>query len=183
VRTDLVRPLDDRLDVLDAPCLENDVADRDEQGPLVDRRDDRLLVPADDDLRPARRLGLLEIADGWKVLLLVHDPSPLAAQVEAREDDGLGDRHVLVHHGRAGRRSDQAGDLVADGDRQLPPAFAPGPDAARVPRLRVPDQAVRGLGGHRPQRVADQVRRLREDREALAVVGQLHGASVEPRTG
>jgi hypothetical protein len=182
VCADLVRPLDDRLHVLDAPGLEDHVADRDEQRPLVDRRDDRLLVPADDDLRTARLLRLLDIADGWEVLLLVHDSPPLAAQVEAREDDRLGDRHVLVHPGRAGRRTDQARDLVADGDRQLPPALAPGPDAARVPRLRVTGQAVRGLGGHRPQRVADQVRRLREDRKALAVVGQLHGASVEPRT-
>ena len=41
VRADLVRPLDDRLDVLDAPGLEDHVADRDEQRPLVDRRDDR----------------------------------------------------------------------------------------------------------------------------------------------
>ena len=183
VRADLVRPLDDRLDVLDAPRLEDHVADRDEQGPLVDRRDDRLLVPADDDLGAARLLRLLEVADGREVLLLVHDPPPLAAQVEAREDDRLGDRHVLVHDRRAGRRADETPDLVADGDRQLPPAFAPGPHAARVPRLRVPGQAARGLGGHRSQRVADQVRRLREDREALAVLGQLHGANRTTRTG
>src|SRR4029453_6425744 len=35
VRPDLVRTLDDRLDLLDAPGLEDDMADRDEQRPLV----------------------------------------------------------------------------------------------------------------------------------------------------
>ena len=173
VGADLVRALDDRLDVLDAPGLEDDVADRHEQRPLVDRGDDLLLVAADDDLGPAGLLRLLEVPDRREVLLLVHDPPPLSAQVEAREDDRLGDGHVLVHHRRARRRADQARDLVADGDRQLPPALAPGPDAARVPRVRVLGQAALGLGGHRAQRVADQIRRLREDREALAVVGQL----------
>ena len=41
VRPDLVRAADDRLDVLDLPRLEEHVADRDEQRPLVDRVDDR----------------------------------------------------------------------------------------------------------------------------------------------
>jgi hypothetical protein len=67
----------------------------------------------------------MEVADGREVLLLVDDPVPLAAEVEAREHDRLGDRHVLVHHRRARRRADQSADLVADGDRHVPPALAP----------------------------------------------------------
>jgi hypothetical protein len=35
-----------------------------------------------------------------------------------------------VHHGRAGRRADDAADLVADGERHLPPALGPRADAA-----------------------------------------------------
>ena len=45
VRADLVRAADDRLDVLDLARLEEDVADRDEQRPLVDRVDDRRRRP------------------------------------------------------------------------------------------------------------------------------------------
>ena len=178
VGADLVRALDDRLDVLDPSRLEDDVADRDEQRPLVDRLDDRLLVRAHDDLRAAGALGLLEVAHGREVLLLVDDPVALPVEAEAREDDGLGDRHVLVHDGRAGRRSDEAAHLVADGDRHVPPAFAPGANTARVPAPRVFGEAALGLGRHRAERVADQVRRLREDRKPLAVVGQLHFAQL-----
>src|SRR5436189_110556 len=44
VGADLVGACDDRLDVLDLRRLEEDVADRDEQRPLVDRVDDRAVV-------------------------------------------------------------------------------------------------------------------------------------------
>jgi len=36
--------------------------------------------------------------------------------------------------------------------------------------------APRGLGGHRAERVVDQVRRRLEDREAIPVLAQLHGS-------
>ena len=63
VSADLVRALDDRLDVLDAAGLEDHMADRDEQRALVDRLDDRLLVRADDDLGAACPLPLLQVTD------------------------------------------------------------------------------------------------------------------------
>ena len=102
VGADLVGALDDRLHVLDPPRLEDDVADRDEQRALVDRLDDRLLVGADDDLGTAGALRLLEIAHRREVLLLVDDAVPGGLEVEAGQDHGLGDRHVLVHHRRSG---------------------------------------------------------------------------------
>ena len=74
MRTGLLRPPDDRLDVLDLARLVENVTDRDEQRPLVDRIDDRLAVLADDDLEI--RLRLVEVADGGEVAALVHDAIP-----------------------------------------------------------------------------------------------------------
>ena len=145
VGPDLVRPPDDRLDVLDAPRLEDDVRDRDEERALVDRVDDLLFVAADDDLGAALRL--LEIADRGEVLLLVDDPVPFASQVEAGEDDCLGDGHVLVHDRGSRRRAHQPADLVADGERELPPALAPGADARGCPTT----SHIRGRGARHPR--------------------------------
>ena len=44
---------------------------------------------------------------------------------------GLAHRDVLVHHHAAGRRADDAADLVAHGQRHAPPASA----HARTPRV------------------------------------------------
>ncbi len=101
VRAHLVRAPDDPVDVLDLRGLEEDVADRDEQRALVDRVHDLAVVLADDDLEVALRL--VEVADGREVAALVDDPVPLRRGLEAGEDDGLGDRDVLVHHRRARR--------------------------------------------------------------------------------
>ena len=69
---DLVRAADDRLDLLDLAGLEEHVADRDEQRPLVDRVDDRAVVLADDDLEVGLRL--VEVAHRGEVPPLVDDP-------------------------------------------------------------------------------------------------------------
>src|SRR5207249_3390633 len=69
---------------------------------------------------------------------------------------------------------DDAPDLVADGHRHRPPALAPGADPAGRPRARVLGQPPLRFGGHRAERVVDQVRGLPEDREALAVGEELH---------
>jgi len=124
-------------------------------------------------------LCLVEVAHGREVALLVDDPSARAVEIEAREDNRLGDGDVLVHRDGPGRSADQPTDLVADGQRQLPPALAPGANAPRVPVARVAEDALLGGRGHRPERVVDQVGRLREDREALAVVEEFrHRARV-----
>ena len=57
VRAGLARAADDRLDVLDLAVLEQDVADRDEQRPLVDRVHDRGVVVDGDDLEAAAAPG------------------------------------------------------------------------------------------------------------------------------
>ena len=69
--TSLVGAADDRLDVLDLPGLEQHVAHRDEQRPLVDPLEDLGVVVADDHLE--LRLGLVEVADGGEVPALVDD--------------------------------------------------------------------------------------------------------------
>src|SRR6266511_3309842 len=102
--------------------------------------------------------------------LLVDDPPALALEAEAREDDGLGDRHVLVHRRRARRGADDPADLVADRQRKLPPALAPGPDPARFPGVRVVRKPALGVHGHGSERVVDQIRGLGQDRELVAVV-------------
>ena len=171
VRADLVRAPDDPLDVLDLRRLEEDVADRDEQRALVDRLHDLAVVLADDDLEVALRL--VEVAHGREVAALVDDPVPLRRGLEAGEDDRLGDRDVLVHHRRAGGRADDAADLVADRQRHLPPALAPGADPTLAPRARVLGEPLLRLRRHRAERVVDQVGRVLEDRELGAVVEQL----------
>ncbi len=167
----LVRRLDDRLDVLDLTRLEEHVRDRDEQRPLVDRLHDALVVGRNHDVGPS--LGLVQVANRGEVALLVDDPATGAGEVEAREHDRLGDRHVLVHRHRSRRRADQAGDLVADRQRHLPPSLAPGADAAGLPVVRVVEHTSLGRRRHGTERVVDQVRGLREDREAIAVFGEL----------
>ena len=103
VGADLVRPPDDRLDLLDLAGLEEHVADRHEQRPLVDRVDDGAVVLADDHLEIGLRL--VEVAHRGEVPLLVDDP--VARRVdreERREHDRLGDGDVLVHHRRVRAR-------------------------------------------------------------------------------
>ena len=68
-------------------------------------------------------------------------------------------------------------DQVADAEDRVPPALAPRARAARRPLARELLQPPLRLGGHRAERVVDQVRRRLEDREAIAVVGELGHAS------
>ena len=171
MRAHLVRAADDRLDVLDLRVLEEDVADRDEEGALVDRVDDRGVVRHRDDLEP--RLRLVEVADRREVRLLVDDPGPLVRLGKAREDNGLGDGHVLVHDDRVDGRAEDPAELVADRPRHVPPALAPAANPALAPHPRVLPQIVLGRRGHGREGVVDEVRAGREDREAVAIVGRV----------
>jgi hypothetical protein len=162
----------DCLHVLDPRGLEEDVRDRDEQRTLVDRSNDRFAVGNDDDVQ--LRLRLVQVAHAREVPLLVDDA--IAAGVdraEAREDDRLGDRDVLVHHRRPGRRADDAPDLVADRERHLPPSLRPGADTALLPCARVLGDAILCGCRHRAERMVDQIRRLRQDRKAIPVRRQI----------
>ena len=169
VRADLVRAPNDRLDVLDLRLLEQDMADRDEERALVDPLDDLLVVLAHDDLEVGLRL--VEVAHRREVGALVDDAVPCRVdRPEAREHDRLGDRDVLLHHRRAGRRPDDAPDLVADAHRRRPPALRPRADPALRPHARELGEPLGRLPRHRPERVAREVRRPLEDRELGAVV-------------
>ena len=169
VRTDLVRSLHDRLDVLDLRLLEEDVADRDEQRALVDPLDDLLVVLADDDLEIGLRL--VQVANGREVRALVDDAVPRRIdRPEAREHDRLGDRDVLLHHRRSG------------GAPTMRPIWSPtrigvshqpsaqDADPALGPHARELGEQLRGRARHRPERVAREVGRALEDRELRAVV-------------
>ncbi len=179
MRAGLVRTPHDRLDVLDLGGLEEDVADRDEERPLVDRLDDLLVVLADDDLE--LRLRLVEVAHRGEVPALVDDAVPgRLGREETAEHDRLGDRDVLMHHGRPGRRADDPPDLVADGHRCRPPALAPGADPPLAPHARVFGEPLLGPARHRRERVVDEVRGVLEDRELGAIVEELpHRRSVD----
>src|SRR5689334_24996179 len=54
-----------------------------------------------------------------------------AREVEARMDERLADRDVLVHHDFAGARADDLAYKIADRARHLPPALFPCAYAAR----------------------------------------------------
>ena len=175
MRADLVRAPHDCGDVLDLGRLEQHVGDRDEERALVDRVDDRRVVRDDDDLE--LRLRLVQVADRREVPVFVDDAVPTRIdRPKARQHDRFGDRDVLMHDRRTGRGADDSADLVADLERHRPPSLGPRADAARLPRVRVLGDAILGPRGHRAERVVDQVRRIGEDRELRAVVGQLHRA-------
>ena len=179
-RADFAGAANDRLDVLDLAVLEQDVADRDEQRPLVDGVGDGRVVRDSDDLEI--RLCLVEVANGREVRLLVDDPVPLARTREAGEDDRLGDGHVLVHDDGARQRAEDPPELVADRDRHVPPPLGPGPDAALAPCARVFAEVVLRRRGHRGERVVDEVRAGVEDREAAAILGRVDDHDCAART-
>ena len=170
VRADLVRAADDRLDVLDLARLEEDVADRDEERPLVDPLDDLLVVLADDDLEV--RLRLVEVADGREVAALVDD-------AVAGRDRPAGSRRA-----RPPRRSRRSGASRSSpgGAPTIRPIWSPtvhgvahqpsAQDAnpALRPHARELGQTLGRLPRHRPERVAHEVRRVLEDRELAAVL-------------
>ena len=181
MRADLLAAALDRGHVLELGDLVEHVADGDEQRPLVDRLEQRVQVRHDLDL--GARLRLEQVAHRGKLALDVDDAVSRRLQPEAGEDDHHRDGHVLVHARRAGACADDPADLVADGQRHVPPALAPRADAARLPHARVLGEAVLGRGRHRGQRVVDQVGRVGQDREAVAVGGDVHAREYRLRPG
>ena len=176
VGTGLLGPPLHRCHVLQLRRLEEHMAQRHEERSLVDRVDQRIQVG--DDLDLCVRLRLEQVAHRRELAFDVDDPVARRSQPEAGQDDGDGNRHVLVHADGAGRGADDPADLVADRERHLPPAFAPRADPARPPHPRVLGEPLLGGSRHRRQRVVDQVGRLREDRKAVPVGGDVHGRRV-----
>src|SRR5205085_148474 len=124
---------------------------------------------------------LVHVAHAREVLALVDDAVALARPLKAREDDGLGDRNVLVHAHGAGGCTDDPPDLIADRERHRGPRRRPRADASLRPRPRVVGDAVLDGGRHRAERVVDQVCRVLEDREAVAVLEQLRHLTMNSR--
>src|SRR5262245_17492875 len=86
VSADIVSAAHDRLDVLDLGRLEENVRDRHEQRPFVDRAGDRLVVWHDDDLE--LRLRLVQVANTREVAFLVDDAAAQRVDgTEARQND------------------------------------------------------------------------------------------------
>ena len=78
-----MRPPNDRLDVLDLAGLEEDVADWDEQCPLVDRLEHGGVVGDDLDVRASPSLRLVEVANRRKLALAVDDAVARPLELEA----------------------------------------------------------------------------------------------------
>src|SRR5437764_14370316 len=108
----------------------------------------------------------------WEVERFADDLIALAGEVEARMDERLADRDVLVHDDFARLRADDFTDQIADRARHLPPAFFPGANAARRPQLGLLVQAVAGAGRHRAERVRGHINALREGREFVSPLNQ-----------
>src|SRR5262249_906660 len=100
-----------------------------------------------------------------------HDDLPPGVVVaEARRDDPLRHRHVLVHRDRVLLDVQDRGEQVAGLPADLPPPFVPGAHPPRRPGVGEVLQVLRRLPRHRPQRVAHQVRARLHDRELAAPV-------------
>src|SRR5438552_697446 len=93
-----------------------------------------------------------------------------AAPVETGGDDGLANRHVRMHSDFALSGADDFPDQVADSDGHLPPAFFPGPDAARRPDVGVFVEPIASPARHGAERVADQIDRFVENGKFFAPV-------------
>ena len=94
MRSDLVRAPHDRLGVLNLARPVEDVAERDEQRPLVDRFDDRSVVRDDDDLE--LRLSLVLVANRGEIAGLVDDAVP--ARVDRSFEIGIVVQRFDVFH-------------------------------------------------------------------------------------
>jgi hypothetical protein len=171
VRARVVGAADDRVDVLDLAVLVEHVADRHEQRALVDRLHDRPVVLDRDDLEVGLRL--VQVAHRGEVRLLVHDPVAHARVAEAGEHDLLRDGDVLVHDDRPRGRPQDPRELVAHRERQLPPALAPGADAALAPGAGVLEEPRLRGRRHGGERVVDQVDAVAEDRKPVAAGEEL----------
>src|ERR1051325_4892437 len=164
-RADLVRSLCYGARVLQRGALEEDVREWDEQSLFVNGREQAFeryrdaVVRLDllDSESAVARVRLVGVHDGREFELGVDDlvASRLGRGVEAGEDDGHADRDVLVHRDRASVGPDDSADLVAHGERHLPPAFGPRAHAARRPGFGVGVQALERLARHRAEAVRD----------------------------
>src|SRR3989442_1019789 len=188
VRADAVGALDDGAGVYDERTAEKDEGNGDEESGVVnggeeffERQADAVLAGDGFDAGAVAALLVVEVLDGWKFEIGHHDFVARASEIEARGDDGLGERDVLVERQFPGRGADEGGDLVADARGHLPPAFFPSADAARVPEVGIIAQPVIDSAGHGAEGIADQIGGALEDGEFLAPVEKIiHSAGSLP---
>ena len=88
---------------------------------------------------------------------------------QARQNQRLTNRNVLVHDHRVCVSSDNPGDLVTERHRLVPPPFGPRAHAARRPDVGVFVQTIVSRPRHRAQTVRDQVNRSVQNRKLRAV--------------
>ncbi len=166
MRADLVRAPDDRLDVLDLGLLEEDVADRDEQRPLVDPLDESPVVLAHDDLEI--RLRLVQVANGREVRRARRRPGCAVASTWRKHESATASAIATFWCMTVdpGGRADDPPDLVSDPDQGVshqPSAHERMPRSAHMRAYSASRSAApRGIA---PSEWLDEVRRLLEDRE------------------
>ncbi len=110
-------------------------------------------------------LLVIEVLNGGKFQVGHHHFVARAAEIEARADDRLDERHVLMQRNFAGSSADERCDLVANADGHVPPALFPGAHAALGPGVRVSAHFVVYGARHGPEGIADHIRRAVENRE------------------
>jgi len=173
-RAGLAAPPRDRGDVGECAGDVVRVRDDDEQRARVDRLENALgrngapVVGLHDARQRSEALPLLaNVRHRRELQRLVDDFVALAAEVQARRERGEEQRDVRPERDAAGGRADDRADAVGDlGDARQP----------TLPRLRplgapfAPIRVERGARAERrgAHRVADEIRRVGEDRKLLA---------------
>ncbi len=163
---------------MDIGRFEQDVRDTNHRRSFIDRIQQPACIDSDavlrwDDLDPGRKPALLvdQVENRREVHSVGDNLGPALRKVEGAENDGVGQCDVRLEHDFPRVCADQGRDQVAHISGQGPPRFLPDSHASCRPALVIVLEARPDRCRHRPQRIADQIVGLGEDRK-FASVGQ-----------
>src|ERR1700754_2998640 len=84
-------------------------------------------------LRALSLKAVVDVVIRWEIESVGNQFIAFSTPIEARYDNGLAYRHVLMHHDATFGRSDDGTDKITAGNRHHPPALFPRPDSTSGP--------------------------------------------------